>query len=193
MKKKYKEILSWMITLVIAFSIAQLLTHYVVVNARIPSGSMQNTIMEGDKLLANRLSYISSKPERGDIVVFRYPVDENQLYIKRIIGLPNETVEIIDGKIYIDDSEQPLEEEYLPEEWKIKNDGFTFHVPDGCYLMLGDNRNSSSDSRYWATEAMNKGLASNEEEAEKYQYVEEDKILGKAFFRYWPITDLKVF
>lgn len=191
--KAIKEIISWIVMLAIGFSIAHLLTNYVVVNARIPSGSMQNTIMKGDKLLANRLSYISEKPERGDIVVFKYPVDREKLYIKRIIGLPNETVEIIDGKIYINGSEEPLEENYLPEKWDICNDGYAFHVPEGCYLMLGDNRNNSSDSRYWAVEAVKNGLATDEIEAEPYQYVKEEDIVGKAILRYWPITDFKSF
>lgn len=193
MKKVIKELLSLAIMIVIAFVIAQLVTRYVVVNAKIPSGSMQNTIMKGDHLLANRLAYINSDPERGDIVVFKYPVDESTLYIKRIIGLPNEKVEIIDGKIYIDESAEPLEEDYLPEEWFIRNDGYVFNVPEGCYLMLGDNRNDSSDARYWKEEALQKGVADTEEEAEKFQYVAKEKIEGKAFVRYWPISDFTTY
>lgn len=193
MKSKYKEILSWVLTFVVAIVIAQLLTRYVVVNANIPSESMENTIMEGDRLLANRLSYINSTPERGDIVIFKYPVDESKLYIKRVIGLPNETVEIIDGKIYINDSAEPIEENYLPEEWTVKNDGFKFIVPDGYYLMLGDNRNHSSDSRYWKQEALDKGIADTEEEAEIFQYVSEENILGKALLRYWPMNEFTTF
>lgn len=192
-KNVAREVVSWAVTLVIAFTIAHLLTNYVIVNAKIPSESMENTIMTDDKLVANRLAYRNENPSRGDIVVFKYPVNEEQLYIKRIIGLPNETVEIIDGKIYIDGSAEPLEEDYLPEEWIIRNDGYTFEVPDGCYFMLGDNRNNSSDSRYWAEEAIKNGVANNEEEALKFQFVEKEKIVGKALFRYWPITDFKVF
>lgn len=193
MKKKYKEILSWVITLVVAFTIAQLLTHYVIVNAKIPSGSMQNTIMEGDMLIANRLAYMNSDPERGDIVVFKYPVEESTLYIKRIIGLPNETIEIIDGKIYINGDSEPLQEDYLPEEWTIKNDGYKFEVPEDHYLMLGDNRNSSSDARYWKEKAIEKGIAETEAEAEQFQYVSREKIEGKASIRYWPITDFTIY
>lgn len=192
-KNVAKEVFSWAVTLVIAFAIAHLLTNYVIVNAKIPSESMENTIMTDDKLVANRLAYRNGEPQRGDIVVFKYPVNEEQLYIKRIIGLPNETVEIIDGKIYIDGSAEPLEEDYLPEEWIIRNDGYTFEVPDGCYFMLGDNRNNSSDSRYWAEEAIKNGVADNEEDAAKFQFVEKEKIVGKALFRYWPIADFKVF
>lgn len=192
-KELSKEVFSWIITFVIALAIAHVLTNYVIVNAKIPSESMENTIMTDDKLVANRLAYRKAEPKRGDIVVFKYPVDEEKLYIKRIIGLPNETVDIIDGKIYIDGSAEPLEEEYLPEEWIIRNDGYTFEVPEGCYFMLGDNRNNSSDSRYWAEEALAKELVNNEEEALKFQFVEKEKIVGKALFRYWPITDFKVY
>lgn len=188
-----KEIGSWIITLAIAFCIANLLTNYVIVNAKIPSESMESTIMTGDMLIANRLAYLNSEPERGDIVVFKYPVDEEQLYIKRIIGLPNEKVEIIDGKVYINDAAEPLDEEYLKEEWIIENNGYIFNVPEGCYLMLGDNRNNSSDSRYWAGKALNSGIVNTEEEAAEYQYVKFEDIVGKALFRYWPITDFKTF
>ena len=180
-KNVAREVVSWAVTLVIAFTIAHLLTNYVIVNAKIPSESMENTIMTDDKLVANRLAYRNENPARGDIVVFKYPVNEEQLYIKRIIGLPNETVEIIDGKIYIDGSAEPLEEDYLPEEWIIRNDGYTFEVPDGCYFMLGDNRNNSSDSRYWAEEAIKNGVANNEEEALKFQFVEKEKLLERLY------------
>ena len=105
--------------------------------------------MPGDRLLGLRLTYLFSDPQRGDIVVFKYPVDESVNYIKRIIGLPGETVEIRDSKVYINGSETPLEEDYLKEEWVDVNDGFTFQVPEDCYLMMGDNRNDSSDARYW--------------------------------------------
>ena len=129
----------------------------------VPTGSMENTIQPGDRLLGLRLTYLFSDPQRGDIAVFRYPVDEalgkKTNYIKRIIGLPGETVEIRQGKIYIDGSDTPLEEDYLKEEWTVKNDGFTFEVPDDCYLMLGDNRNNSSDARYWAIKALQAGVA----------------------------------
>lgn len=73
-------------------------------------------------------------------------------------------------KTYIEGLAEPLEEDYLPEEWKIMNDGFTFQVPEGCHLMLGDNKNNSSDCRYRTDEAIRKGLAENEKETEQYQY-----------------------
>ena len=102
-----------------------------------------------------------------DIVIFKFPDDESQLFIKRVIGLPNETVTIIDGKVYIDDNKEPLYEPYLAQEM-VGTFG-PYEVPENCYFMLGDNRNYSRDSRFWEN-----------------TYVSKDKILGKALFRYFP-------
>lgn len=184
-----REIFSEIRLLVIVFLVCLFLTKVVFVNAVIPSSSMENTIMTSSRVIGNRLSYISSDPKRGDIVVFHYPVDPDTLYIKRVIGLPGETVTIEDGNVYIDG--ELLEEDYLPEEWVVGNDGYTFEVPEDCYLMLGDNRNVSVDARYWAQEAIDEGLADTEEEAEEYTYVEKDEIVAKALFVYWPLTEWK--
>lgn len=182
----YEEIMSWVKPIAVAVVIALFLNHFIIVNATVPTGSMENTIQPGDRLMGNRLAYGKEKPERGDIVIFKYPVDESENYIKRIIGLPGETVEILHGKIYINGSPKALEEPYLKEEWVIQNDGFIFEVPEGYYLMLGDNRNNSLDARYWADEAIRVGLTNDRDEALNYCYVSEDKILGKAMFTYWP-------
>ena len=93
---------------------------------------------------------------------------------KSIMGLMTlglrvgESVTIKDSKVYINDSTTPLKEDYMKEEWVIANDGMQFQVPEGCYFMMGDNRNNSKDSRYWNN-----------------TYVARDKILAKAIFRYW--------
>lgn len=180
-----EEIISWIKSFAIMFCVALFLTNFIIINAVIPSGSMEDTIMTHDRLIGARFSYWFSEPERGDIVIFHYPVDEKKIYIKRIIGLPGETVRIENSGIYIDDSTEPLQEGYLKEEWDVLNDGFEFHVPEGCYLMLGDNRNWSEDARYWADNAVEEGLADNHQEAEKYAFVEKKKILGKAIFTYF--------
>ena len=143
----WKELLSWVEIIVVAVLISLFLTKVVLVNALVPSSSMETLISPGDRLFGNRLTYKFKDPERFDVVIFKYPVDEEENYIKRIIGLPGETVTIENAKIYINDSETPLEENYLPEEWVIENDGYVFEVPEDCYLMLGDNRNESMDSR----------------------------------------------
>lgn len=169
-QKVKEEIISWIKTIAFAFIAAWLITTFIIVNAKVPSGSMENTIMTNDRLVAFRLSYTFSEPERGDIVVFKYPDDESILYIKRIIGLPGETVEIREGKVFIDGSETPLEDSYIREE--MYGSFGPFEVPEDSYFMLGDNRNNSKDSRFWLQ-----------------PYVHKDKILGKAIFRYWPLNE----
>ncbi|WP_370770780.1 signal peptidase I [Eubacterium ramulus] len=180
-----KEVVSWVRMFVIVIAVVFVLTQFVIINVRVPSGSMENTIMTKDRLIGFRFSYWVDEPQRGDIILFSYPVDEKQTYIKRVIGLPGEIVEIRDGKIYIDGSSEPLEEDYLKETWTWENDGYTFKVPEGCYFVLGDNRNDSEDGRFWAQIALNEGKASTPEEAEPYSYVKKDEIKGKAIFKYY--------
>ena len=178
-----KEVVSWIRMFVIVIAVVFVLTQFVIINVRVQSGSMENTIMTKDRLIGFRFSFWFDEPQRGDIILFSYPVDEKQTYIKRVIGLPGETVEIRDGKIYIDGSSEPLEEDYLKETWTWENDGYTFNVPEGCYFVLGDNRNDSEDGRFWAQIALNEGKASTAEEAEQYSYVKKDEIKGKAIFK----------
>lgn len=159
------ELLDWVKHIGIALVIAFLISRFVIVNAHVPTPSMETTIMVKDRLIANRLQYLFKDPQRGDIIVFKYPDDENWLYVKRVIGLPGETVVIKDGAVYINDKK--LDEPYLREPM-IGNFG-PFQVPEGKYFMLGDNRNNSKDSRYWQN-----------------KYVSKDKILGKAIFQYYP-------
>lgn len=166
-KEIIKEIISWAVVLVTAFIIGHCLNRYVLLKADVPSGSMENTIHKGDRLLGFRLAYLFSEPERGDVVMFDFPDDESLLYVKRIIGLPGETVEIRDGKIYIDGSTTPLAEDYLKETPNAENG--IYEVPEGHYFMLGDNRNNSADSRRWTN-----------------KYVAKEKIRCKVWFRYKP-------
>ena len=105
-----RELFQWVAAIVAAVLIALAIDNFVIVNAQIPSGSMENTIMTGDRVIGNRFAYSFSDPQRFDIIIFRYPDDERQLFIKRIIGLPGETVEIRDGKIYLNGSDEPLED-----------------------------------------------------------------------------------
>lgn len=168
-----KEVLSWVVTIAAAVALALFLNRVILINATIPSGSMENTIMEDDRLLGLRLAYRSHDPQRGDIIIFKYPDKEEENYIKRIIGLPGETVDIRDAKIYINGSDTPLDEPYLKEKWVIETGPYHFEVPENSYLVLGDNRNNSLDARYWNN-----------------TYVSRDKILGKAWFRYYPFHSI---
>ncbi len=164
-----KEILSYVFMLVGVVITVLVLNEFFIVNARIPSASMENTIMTGEQIFGNRLAYTFGMPDRFDIIIFRYPDDETDLYIKRVIGMPGETVEIKDGKVYIDGSETPLDDSFCAET--PTGSYGPFYVPDGHFFVMGDNRNHSNDSRFWVN-----------------KYVSTDQILGKAFFRYWPVT-----
>lgn len=164
-----REAVSWCLTFVIAIAVALILKNFVIINATVPTGSMENTIEPGDDLFGLRLAYAFSEPQRGDIIIFKFPDDESEKYVKRIIGLPGETVTITDGKIYINDEQEPLEEDYLKEEWTRATGPFTFEVPQDSYLVLGDNRNDSYDARYWEN-----------------TYVSKDAIVGKAYMVYYP-------
>lgn len=161
-----KEIASYVLVILAAFILASLTNRYLIVNARIPTGSMIPTIMEGDRIIGNRIAYVNSEPKRGDIIVFYYPDNESEKYVKRIIGLPGETVYINDGIVYIDN--QPLDESDYLSITTIGTSG-PFIVPEDSYFVMGDNRNSSWDSRFWHN-----------------TYVHKDKIIAKAEFCYYP-------
>lgn len=170
-RKVLREALEDIALILFIVILVMVLQNYVIVNAVIPSGSMESTIMTGDRVFGYRLAYRDDKPQRGDIVIFRYPDNEEELFIKRVIGLPGDKIEIKDGLVYINDSEEPLEEPYLTVT-PVGSYG-PYNVPDGHYFMLGDNRNYSKDSRMW-----------------KNPYVEEKKILAKAVFRYYPFSQM---
>mgnify|MGYP003195850042 CR=1 FL=1 len=128
-----KEILSWVLTIAFAIVAAILIKNYVIINANIPSGSMENTIQIGDDIFGFRLAYTFSDPKRGDIVIFNAPDSPSEKYIKRVIGLPGETVTIEDGKVYIDG--EALEEDYLKsnqsgeDPWTVNAGPYEFKVP----------------------------------------------------------------
>ena len=162
-KSIIKEIRDYVFLIVLAFALAFLMNKFVYANAEVPTGSMIPIVQPGDRLIVNRLAYLFEEPQRGDIVMFIYPDNEKDNYLKRIIGLPGEKVEIRDGLVYINDSKKPLSEPYLNDP---PNGDFG---PEGCYFMLGDNRDISQDARYW-----------------KNKYVKKEKIVGKVLFRYYP-------
>lgn len=112
----------------------------------IPSGSMGDTIMVGDVVFGTRYDTGEEDIERYDILIFSPPDKPDQAYIKRVIGLPGETIEIRDGKVYADGVE--LEDSFIKGPMNGKTDGI-YQVPEGKYFFLGDNRNNSKDSRYW--------------------------------------------
>ena len=173
MKKALKEILSMSLYLLVVLCAVYLLIHYVGQRTQVQGSSMEPMLSNGDNLIVDKISYRFRDPERYDIIVFPFQYEDNTFYIKRIIGLPGETVTIRDGKVYINDSTEPLRDDFCPET--PVGDFGPYEVPEGCYFMLGDNRNVSKDSRYWLN-----------------PYVEKDKIIGKAFLRYWPLNKISL-
>jgi signal peptidase I len=164
-KKQIKEILEWILIIAFAVVAAMLINKYVIIKAEVPTGSMEHTIEVDDCILGFKLAYVFDGPERGDIVIFPYPDNPETTYVKRVIGLPGETVEIKKGAVYIDG--KPIKESYLKE---VMNGEYgPYVVPEGCYFMLGDNRNSSQDSRKW-----------------KNTFLKEEDIMAKVLFRYSP-------
>jgi len=170
-QKVIREILDWLKYIAIAVVLALVIRSFVVMNIKVPTGSMLPTIQLGDQILVNRFVYRFKPLQRGDIVVFRYPDNPKELYVKRLIGMAGDKVEIIEGKLYING--QPVEEDYLYEE--MRGSFGPYMVPEGGYFMLGDNRNDSKDSRFW-----------------RNQYVTDDLIIGKAFFRLFPLNSAGV-
>lgn len=138
----------------------------------IPSGSMLPTLQINDRLIVDKLGYHFKTPERGDIVVFS-PTDTlekqnfHDAFIKRVIGLPGDRVEVKNGRVFIND--KPLDEDYIAERPQYQYGPVT--VPQDQYLVLGDNRNNSYDSHYWG-------------------FVPRDHIIGRAVVRFWPMNRL---
>lgn len=168
---KLKEAISFMTPIVIALIIAILLKTFIFANAVIPTGSMINTIQEGDRIIASRLAYINEDPKRYDVIIFHYPDDESQLFVKRIIGMPGETINIKNGIVYITDANGNTTEARsdFVTNCVPTGDFGPYTVPLGSYFVMGDNRNDSWDARYW-----------------KKKNVEKKKIIGKVKFRYFP-------
>lgn len=170
-KNPVKDIIDFMLPIVIAVVIAIILKTFVFANAVVPTGSMLNTIQEDDRIIASRLSYVFSDPERYDIIIFHYPDDETQYFVKRVIGLPGETVQIVDGIVYVtktDGNTIQLDDSFVTNCVPTGDYG-PYEVPEDSYFVMGDNRNDSLDSRFWEN-----------------KYVKKNKIIGKVKFRYYP-------
>ena len=170
-KSKLREAVEFLIPIVVAVIIAIILKSVVFANAVVPTGSMLNTIHEGDRIIASRLAYIKEDPQRYDVIIFKYPDDETQIYVKRVIGLPGETVQVVNGVVYVTktDGETIQLDDIFVTNGTPEGDFGPFEVPADSYFMMGDNRNSSWDSRFWNNKFVNK-----------------EKILGKVKFKYYP-------
>lgn len=177
-----KEIVGFIKLIIIAVVVAVAINNLVIINATVPTSSMENTIHEKSRMIGYRLAYVFSSPKRGDIIIFKYPDNPKENFVKRVIGLPGEYIEIKSGVVYIykDGENNPpekLEEDYVYfEDGKVDLSGDfpKTLIPEDSYFVLGDNRNNSKDSRFWTTT----------------NFVREDEILGEAIFSYYPSVEI---
>ena len=160
-----------------AVALAFLIRTFIVAPFKIPSGSMRPTLIEGDRILVNKFIYRFQPPKRGDIVVFKYPVDGKRPFIKRLIGLGGEQIEIRDGRIIVNGqsaADHPLIAgiHYLNqgEYGQVQQ---VIDVPDGAYYVLGDNTASSHDSRFWG-------------------FVPKKNMIGRAMCIFWPPNRIRI-
>jgi signal peptidase I len=147
MRKIIKELAGWLVYIVIVVIIAWGFVTFVAQRTQVSGASMETTLSDGDQLIVDKISYQFREPERFEIIVFPYQYEAGTYYIKRIIGLPGETVQILDGSVYING--EKLEEHYgneVMEEAGIAAEPVTLGVDE--YFVLGDNRNQSEDSRF---------------------------------------------
>ena len=180
--KKKSELWEWIKALLIAVALAVIIRYFLLAPIVVDGYSMMPTLHDQDRMIVNKISYTFGEPDRFDIVVFHAP--EQKDYIKRIIGLPGDTVEYIDDTLYING--EPIEEPYLDEYKKQVFDGpltdsFTLldipggqeKVPEGHLFVMGDNRRNSKDSRHIG-------------------FVSMDEVVGKTNIVYWPVSDIRI-
>lgn len=168
----YQKWKNWGEPFLIALLLAIVIRTYVIGPYKIPTGSMMPTFMIGDRIFVDKISYRFHGPERGDVIVFKYPLDEKKDFVKRLVGLPGDEIEIRDGRIYVNGrplDERPFSEHfyYNREDWPYGKRNQIIKVPEGHYFVLGDNSAQSSDSRNWG-------------------FVPAKELIGKAVLIWWP-------
>ena len=177
MNRIMRELLNTAIYLLCVLGAVWLVITFVGQRPEVEGASMENTLHNGDNLIVDKLSYRFHDPERFDIIVFPFQFQDNTYYIKRIIGLPGETVQIMDdGSIYING--EKLEENYGMEVIKPETIGRAaepIELGDDEYFVMGDNRNNSSDSR-----------------TDMVGNIKRENIIGKAWLRIWPVSDFGI-
>jgi signal peptidase I len=173
----------WTESILIAFILAMVIRTFVIQAFKIPTGSMRMTLLEGDAILVNKFLYGAKipftadvrlpavrQPKRGDVVVFIFPGDTKKDFIKRLVGVEGDTVEIMNGTIYVNDkpvTEPSFNSNYYYNRGEFGETGKKITVPKNSFFVLGDNSASSQDSRYWG-------------------FVPKSNMLGKAILIYWP-------
>ncbi len=163
------ELKSWLRDIVFAFAIAIFIIVFVVQPVKVEGTSMQPQLVDQERIFVNRFIYRFSDIHRGDVVVFWYPKDRTKSFIKRVVGVPGDSVEIQAGSVYVNGVR--IDEPYLKPEFRDYRSFQKVMVPPGQYFVLGDHRNSSNDSRNWG-------------------FVTRRLIYGKAVWCYWPFSRL---
>jgi signal peptidase I len=161
----------WLRDLVFSALASVLIITFLYQPVRVEGTSMLPRLEDRDRLFINKFVYHIEAINRGDVVVFRYPRDEEKSYIKRVIGLPGDRIHIVQGQVYLNGL--PISEPYVPEEYRDDRSYAEFTVPPDHYWMMGDHRSISSDSR-------------------EFGPVARELIYGKAVFVYWPAKDAGV-
>ncbi len=160
-----------------AVALALVIRTFIIAPFKIPSGSMRQTLIEGDRILVNKFIYRFREPQRGDIIVFRYPEDPKRPFIKRLVGLGGDEVEIRDRRIWVND--EPLDGSGIFQsnqyynQGKYGREGEGVEVPKDAYFVLGDNSASSHDSRFWG-------------------FVPRKLVIGRALCIFWPLKRWRV-
>ena len=186
--KKKSVIREWTESIIVAFVLAMIIRSFVIQAFKIPTGSMRPTLLEGDLILVNKFIYGAKipftnlrlpkfrSPQRGDVVVFIYPENPKKDFIKRLVALEGETVEIKNGTIYIMDKpllDAVFNQRYYYNRGPFAQEGQKIVVSKDSLFVLGDNSASSQDSRYWG-------------------FVPRENILGKAILIYWPPNRIRI-
>ena len=161
------ELKSWFRDILFAFSIAIFIVIFVIQPVKVEGTSMQPRLVDQGRIFVNRFVYRFTDIRRGDVVVFRYPRDRSKSFIKRVLAVPGDEVEIRHGSVYVNGAR--AEEPYLKPEFRDHDSFRKAIVPPDKYFVLGDHRNSSNDSRHWG-------------------FVSRELIYGKAIFSYWPVS-----
>ncbi len=165
-KSMIRELLETVISAgIIAFIIITFIGQVTVVRG----ASMEPTLHDRERLIANKISYRFESPERNEIIIFKPPIGIKRNYIKRIIGIPGDKIEIVNGKIYVND--QVLKEPYV--KYRSNENMPPTIVPADSFFVLGDNRPNSSDSRYWG-------------------FVPRKNVVGKAWVVFWPLNKIRI-
>ncbi|MGB3976831.1 MAG: signal peptidase I [bacterium] len=172
--KALREIKDWSRSLLWGAIFVYFFTSYVFKAYKVEGRSMQPLLQNGERIFVNRLIYRLDDIERGDIVVFYHPAEPKDFFIKRVLGLPGETIEVRRGKVFINN--QQIDDHFVPAYFSSRENVKSLIIPQGHYFVSGDHRNQSYDSRIWANEP------------NKSPFVPEQYIMGRASFRYWPLT-----